>query len=206
MPEEGRLRARLQPAGYGLRRQARLGEVVREELAGHLLGDFPLVVALVNLEVAFQKIDHRQVRARLPIRDRTAVEDEPGSAPLGMDKLPDEPRLANAWLAHHGGDLTAPSTRQREDRVKLVELRVAPDETGESPRGGDLEADPHGLARDQLVDRHRSVETLHRHGPEWSDLHAALSERERAAGEQHRPRVRDLLHAGGQVRRLATAV
>jgi len=60
------------------RRQCRLQRAVeREQFARHLLADFPEIVPVLNLEVALEEVDHRQVARRLAIRDRGAVEDQP---------------------------------------------------------------------------------------------------------------------------------
>jgi hypothetical protein len=48
-----------------------------EQLARHLLADLAGVIPLLDLEVAFEKVDHRQVARRLAVGDRGAFEGEP---------------------------------------------------------------------------------------------------------------------------------
>ena len=60
------------------RRQRRLERAIQgEELARHLLADLAEVVPVLDLEVALEQVDHRQVARRLAVRDGGALEDPP---------------------------------------------------------------------------------------------------------------------------------
>ena len=67
-----------------------------EELARDLLPDGAGLVPVVDLEVALEEVDHRQVGRGLAVRDRAGLEDQPAVGPVGVGDLPDEPRLPDA--------------------------------------------------------------------------------------------------------------
>ena len=78
------------------RRQRRLERAVeREQLARHLLADLAEVVAVLDLEVALEQVDHRQVARRLAVRDRGALEHQPALQAVRVGELVDEARLAH---------------------------------------------------------------------------------------------------------------
>ena len=87
------------------RGQRRLERAVeREELAGDLLPDGAGLVAVGDLEVALEEVDHREVGRGLAVRDGAGLEDQPAVGPVGVGDLPDEPRLPDPGLAddrHH---------------------------------------------------------------------------------------------------------
>jgi hypothetical protein len=88
-------------------REARLQAAVEgEELPHHLLAHPALVVALLDLEVPLEQVDHRQIRGRLAVRDRAGLHDEPAGAPMGVRDLPDEPGFPHARLPDDRHDLT----------------------------------------------------------------------------------------------------
>ncbi len=73
------------------RRQGGLQRFVeREHLARHLFSNLAESVAALNLEVAFEEIDHRQITRRLAIRDRCRFQDRPAPEPKGGDELIDQ--------------------------------------------------------------------------------------------------------------------
>ena len=60
------------------RRQRRLQRAVEgEQLARHLLADLAQVVPVLDLEVALEEVDDRQVARRLAVRNRRRLEDQP---------------------------------------------------------------------------------------------------------------------------------
>ena len=177
--------------------------VERQHVSGDLGADRARVVAVRDLEVRLEEIDDRQVRGRLPVRHGEALEDEPSLGPMGMDELVEEAGLPHAGLPDDGHDLAVPATGSLEGPLELPHLAVAPDEPGEPLRGGGAQARPQGSSPDQLVDLDGVREALERHGAERRDLDEPLGQAERAGGDQRGPRACELLHAPGQVRRLA---
>ena len=115
----------------------------------------------------------------------------------------DEPGLADARLRADGDDLALADPRELEPLVEAVELRSAPDEPREvlGVSGPDLRAS--WRSADELRDLDRRVEPLDRARAERPDLDGPLGEPERARRDDDGARVCHLLHARGQVRRLA---
>src|SRR5262249_42102756 len=78
--------------------------VQRQELARHLLTDGARGISFVDREVALEQIDHWQIRARLPVRQRSGLKDEPAGHAGRVRDLPPAPRLAHPGLParrHH---------------------------------------------------------------------------------------------------------
>ena len=71
----------------------------------HLLANRWRVVAVLDVEVSLEELDHGLIRRRLAIRERARVQDEPALAAMRLRDLPDEPRLADARLPDDGHDL-----------------------------------------------------------------------------------------------------
>src|SRR5215831_12586590 len=130
--------------------------VEREELPRYLLSDLAHVVAVLDLEVTLEEIDHRQVARRLAVRDRGAVEDQPILEPMGVRKLVDETRLAHPSFAHHRRHLTMAGGGELLGPAQLLQFGVAPNELGEAAAGGRLEAGPHRPRSCHFVDLDRS--------------------------------------------------
>ena len=83
--------------------------VQREQLAGDLLANDARLVALLDLEIHPQQVDHRQVRRRLAVGDGRRLEDQPAVGEVRAAELPVQPRLADAGLADHGDELPGAS-------------------------------------------------------------------------------------------------
>ena len=91
-----------------------------------------------------------------------------------------------------------------KDRLpKLLQGRLPPDEAGEAARGGGVQSGPQWSGPGHLVHLDWCLQALHRHRAERLDRDIALGEAERVGGQPDTPRRRELLHAAGQVRRLA---
>jgi hypothetical protein len=72
-------------------RQGRLQRAVqRHELARHFFPDAPHVVARLDLEIAPQQLDDREVRRGLPVRHRRPFQHQPLRAAVRVRELPDE--------------------------------------------------------------------------------------------------------------------
>jgi hypothetical protein len=117
--------------------------------------------------------------------------------------LPDEPRLPDTRFADEGDHLASPRGGPPEGLSKLLEVSLPSDEACEAARGGGVQPGPERSSRGHLVHLDGCLQPLHRHGAERLDRDVALGEAEGVDGQADRPRRRELLHAGGQVRRLA---
>ncbi len=85
----------------------------------------------------------------------------------------------------------------------MVLFPVAPNEAGEASRRRGLPACARGRRADQLEHLHRRRHALDWHRTEGDDVDESLGEPDRLAGQSRRPGRRELLHARGQMRRLA---
>ena len=120
-----------------------------------------------------------------------------------VDLLPHQARLADARLADEGHDLAVTRRRTAECLPQLLELGVPADELGEPAVGTRGQAGAARPGADQLVRLHRRVESLHRHRAKRPHLDVALGQRQRLGRDGDRAGIGELLHARGQVRRLA---
>jgi hypothetical protein len=111
------------------RRQARLkSPVERQEPGRHLLANLWRVVAVLDVEVGPEEVDHGQIRGRLAIRDRGAVADEPAVVAMRPHDLPDQPRLTDARLPDNGHDLTVAGGGPGQRVAQLLQLGTPPDQ------------------------------------------------------------------------------
>ena len=138
------------------RRQRRLQRVVEgEQLARHLLADLAQVVPVLDLEVALEEVDHRQVARRLAVRDRGALEDQPALQAMRVGELVDEARLAHPRLADDRRHLTVTVAGELLGAAELLQLGVAADEARQPAPGGRLQAGSRRARPRHLVDLHR---------------------------------------------------
>src|SRR5262245_36852717 len=104
-------------------------------MAGHFGADRARLIPIGDLEVGFEEVNHREIRGRLPIRDRKALQDKPPLSPVGMDELIEQSGFAHARLANDGHDLTVAAASSFKGTLQLFDLDLAPDKPGE-PMGG----------------------------------------------------------------------
>ena len=121
------------------------GAIQREELAGHLLADLAVGLAIVHLEVGLEEVDDRQVAGRLAVGHGARFQDEPVLGAVGVGELVDEAGLPHAGFPHDGDELAVAIVREGQRPADLLDLGVAADEPRQSPRGGRVEPGP--LAR-----------------------------------------------------------
>ena len=71
------------------RGEARLqGAIERQDSGRHLVANLPRVVAVLDVEIGLEQVDHGQIRRRLAVRDRAAVPDEPATIAMRLHDLP----------------------------------------------------------------------------------------------------------------------
>ena len=162
------------------RRQRRLERPIeRQQLPGYLLADFAEVVPVLDLEIALEQVDHRQIAGRLAIGHGGALEEPPAGQAMRMDKLVNEARLPDARFADDGRALSVPVTGLLLGASELPQLRVAADEACEAASSAGLQAGPDRACARRLVDLDGIDEALDRNGAERLHLDVAFR-RERA--------------------------
>jgi hypothetical protein len=102
------------------------GLVKRQHMAGHFSTNRARLIAVGDLEVGLEEVNHGQIRRRLPIRHRKAFEDKPPLSPVGMDELVEQAGFAHARLPNYGLDLAVPATSSFKGTLKLFDLDLAP--------------------------------------------------------------------------------
>src|SRR5262249_53703180 len=135
--------------------------VEREHLAGHLLAPVALVVVRLDAAVAADELRDRQVREGLAVRRASGVEDEGPLAGHGL-QLVEEPRFADAGLAHHRDGAALARDRLREPTLHGGELRLAPDEARQAAGGAALERGMQPADAEELEEADRLGAPPHR--------------------------------------------
>src|SRR5258705_7638324 len=184
----------------GLDRRERVIEGAQP--GGHLLPDLVVTVALVQLEVALEEIDHRQVAGSLAVGEGGRFQGEPRLDAVGVSELVQEAGLPHPGFPDQGDDLAVAVTREGECPLDLLDLGLAADEAGEPPDRGRLQTGPLRAGSGERVDDHRVRQALDRDGRSRFDLRVSFHELPGRRGEQDRAGSRELLHAGGEVGRL----
>ena len=186
------------------RRQGRPERLVqREELAGDTLAYLAEIVAVLDLEVALEQVDRRQIAGGLAVGDRGALEDQPSRQAVRLDELVDQPGLADAGLADDRHDLAVPLSTLGVRAAQLLQLRVAADEARQTAADGGLEPRPRRAEPRDLVDLDGVDHALDRDRAERFHGDHALDESQRRRGQEDAAGHGELLHAGGQMRGLA---
>ena len=176
--------------------------VERAEPGADLVEHLALVVAFLDLEVVAQQRDDREVRRRPAVGHGARLDDPPRGRQLAVDELVDEARLADPGLADDADDLPVTGAGALHRAVEHAELGLAPDEAREPADRGGLEPGARLAGPDQLEGLERVGEALDQQGPRRLHGDVALHELQRLAGEQGAARLRELLHARGEVRGL----
>ncbi len=176
--------------------------VQREQLAGDLLADLALVVAVLDLEVGLEQVDDREIRRRLSVRHRAALEHEPPARAMRPHELEEEPGFPDTGLAHHRGELAAAGAGLLERAVKVLDLGVASDEPAERPCRHRLQPPPDRPGSRDLEDLDGIVHALDRHRTERRHVDVPFGQLERVRADQDRAGPCDLLHPCGEVRGL----
>src|SRR5262249_3042319 len=128
---------------------------------------------------------------------------QPSLRMVGLDKFPEESRLAHPGLAHDPHDLTLASSGAIEGAAELLDLGGPANEAGQSSGRRHLQPRPRGFSSNQLVHLHWIRKTLDGYGAAFVCLDITLDELERSRGQENRSRLGELLHARRQVGGLA---
>ena len=92
------------------------GAIQREELAGHLLANLAVGLAIVHLEVGLEEVDDRQVAGGLAIGHGARFQDEPVLNLVGVGELVDEAGLPHAGFPHGATSWPRPSCARASAR------------------------------------------------------------------------------------------
>ena len=150
------------------RRQRRLKRTVeREQLARHLLADLARVVSVLDLQVALEEVDHRQVAHLLAVGDRCGLGDQPALQRGSVDGFVNEARLADPRLADDCHYLAKPVGCQLLRTMKLLQFSVAADESRETALSSSLQTCPRRARARHLVDLHWAGQAPDRQGAQW---------------------------------------
>jgi hypothetical protein len=176
--------------------------VQRQQLARHAFADFPLAVAVLDLEIRIQELDDGQVRCGSAIGDRAAFEDQPAVGAVRLRELPEQPRFPHPGLAHDGDGLPVPGDSALERLCQLLQLTRAPDKAGQASGRRRLEARPHGPHSAHLIGLHRLAQSFNVDWPQRFDLQVTLGQAQGLGCHQDRPWHRYLFHARREMGRL----
>ena len=142
------------------------------------------------------------IGGRLAIGGRVAFEQEPPLGPRGAEELVKKAGLPHPGFPHDGHELPVACTGQRVRLAQRLDLRLAPHEARERPRGEGLEAWSAGTRPHQLKDLQRLSQPPDRCRAERFDLDHLLGEPEGLRRQEDAPRRGQLFHTGRQMRGL----
>ena len=109
--------------------------VEREEPLRHLLANRSRVVAVLDVEVRFEELDHGEIRGRLAVRYRVRVQESQPWLRWRLRDLPDEAGLADARLPDDGHDLAVAGRGSAQRAAQQLQLWIPPDEGRHGPSG-----------------------------------------------------------------------
>src|SRR6185295_1723164 len=89
-----------------------------------LVANLPRVVAVLDVEIGLEQVDHRQIRRRLAVRDRAALPDEPATIAMRLHDLPNQSGLADARLPNDRHDLAVAGGGSGQRLADLRQLEV----------------------------------------------------------------------------------
>jgi hypothetical protein len=153
-------------------------------------------------EVLAQQLQDGEIRDALAVGDGGGLEHHAPGRRRGVDKLEEQPGLADADLTDHRGDAAVAGEHPLLDARELVHFQLASHEVGEATQRRHLDA-PHRARAHELEDLDRRVAAAHGERAERLGVEQGLGEGEGGAREPDGPGRRHLLHPGGQVCRLA---
>ena len=177
--------------------------VEAEELGGGLFSDSPWSVAILDLKVVLEKIDHRKIWRRLAIRDSTRSQDQPAAGAVGAGQFPHEPRLSHTGVADDRYQLASPTRRPGERLMKLTELSIPADQARKTPHGRRLEPRAPRLRSGHFVGLDQGRQPLDGHRAERTHAHVTFHQLQGRTREEDAARPRQLAHSRRPMRGLA---
>ena len=122
---------------------------------------------------------------------------------MRVRELEEESRFSHRRLADHGNHLTVPLADMHQSFLQSLHLHVAPHKAGQATGSSRLESTAHEPRAGQLIDIDGLGQSLDRHFSQSPDLNVTLGQTQRIGGHKHAAGIGELLHSGGQVRRLS---
>jgi hypothetical protein len=187
-------------ADVGPDRSQILGEP--QDSALDLCDDLVLVIAVLDSELPPHEVDQGMKGDRAAKREAAAF--HPARlAPDPPTQLEQQARLADAGLPDDEHHLTLPGSRLLEAIPEGAQFTLTPHEGGQPPFGLDVDPAPGGARRHDLPRRHRLRLALQAELAERAQVKEACGQTIDRLGNHDRAWLRDLLHSGGNIRRVA---
>src|SRR5262249_28864822 len=130
------------------------GTIERQHLPGHLLAPAPLVVVGLDVAVATDEFDDREVREGSSVRRASGVEHR-RTLPRDTLELVEEPRLPDTGVSHDRDGASGAAECPRERLHERAELGLAPDEARQAARGAAFEPGPQRPDAEELIELDR---------------------------------------------------
>src|SRR5215813_12704079 len=117
---------------------------------------------LLDVAIALEEVNDREIRRRLAIRHGGTLQDRPPLHAVRVDELVDEPGLAYPGLPDQRHDLTMPCPGALQRLLQGQQLRLPSHEAREPPCGTGLQAPTESTGPDQLTHLHRLGQPFNR--------------------------------------------
>ena len=161
------------------------------------------VVAVLQVAVAPEEVEHREVGRGLAVGDRRTFEHQPPLGAVGVHKLVDQARLPDTGLSHHGHHLPMPRPGLLQGLLQRLQLMVPSDKPAQPTRRSRLQAAADGRDPDQLEHLHGLCQALDGDRSQGVHPHQPFHQPQRRGRQQDAAGGGELFHACRQVRRLA---
>ena len=171
-------------------------------MPGDFRPDGTRVVPVLHLDIPLQQVNNREVRRRLAIGHRGALQHPPLPRAVGVHELIHQARLAHPGFADHADHLTVASLGLGQRLPQHLQLRLPPNKTSQAPGHCGLQTAAQVRHPGELEHLHRLCYALDWYGPERGHPHQTLDQPQRRGGQANRPGRGQLLHARRQMRRL----
>src|SRR5262249_5498413 len=122
--------------------------IERQYLPRYLGPDGAGVVALLDMGIALEQVNHREIWRGLAIGHRGTLQHQPPLRAVGVDEFVDQARLADASFADQGHRLALPRFSLGQRLLQGYEVRLPPHKTRQSPGGSRLHAAVDGTRLD----------------------------------------------------------
>ena len=115
------------------------GLIKRQDLARDLGTDGARVVSVLNVGIALEQVNDREVRRGSAVGHRGTFQDTPALSGITVDTLVHQTRLAHPGLAEQGHELALSLTGLRERLCQRRQFLVTPDKARQPARHGGLQ-------------------------------------------------------------------
>ena len=119
------------------------GVVQRQHLPGQLGAQGAHVIAILNVGIVLEQLDHWEVGGGLAVGHRGTLQHQPPLRVMGMENLIDQARLANTGFANHGHHLAVCHRGQGHSLPDGLKLCLSAHEARQAARCRRLQAAVH---------------------------------------------------------------